>query len=110
MLADKDWQPMCARLTSVAARVVTVPVGSDRTAAAADLAAVCREQLPLTTEVCASLSEALLKTGNDSLVVIAGSLYLVGEALESLDLSPVRSTSERGLNEWGVAPSQTRGG
>ena len=37
-------------------------------------------------------------------VVITGSLYLVGEALELLGLSPA-GEGERGLNEWS-APAQ----
>lgn len=109
MLADKDWRPMCRRLAQLAARVVTVPVGSNRTAAAEDLAAACREQLPETTEVCSSLAEALSKTEHESLVVIAGSLYLVGEALELLGLSPAGSASERGLNEWGGTAKPAQG-
>ena len=109
MLADKDWRPMCTRLAQLAARVVTVPVGSNRTAAAEDLAAACREQLPETTEVCSSLAEALSKTEHESLVVIAGSLYLVGEALELLGLSPAGSASERGLNEWGGTAKPAQG-
>jgi len=109
VLADKDWRPMCARLAALAARVLTVPVGSSRSAAAEDLAAVCREQLPHDTHVGATLSEALANTGKDDLVVVAGSLYLVGEALELLGLSPADSASERALNEWGgaTAPIQS---
>lgn len=110
MLGDKDWRPMCARLASLAGRVLTVNVGSNRTALAEDLAAACREQLPLKSNACASLSEALAKAGADSLVVIAGSLYLVGEALELLGLAPVGSASERGLNEWGGTGGQPQGG
>jgi dihydrofolate synthase/folylpolyglutamate synthase len=108
MLEDKDWRPMCLRLSALASRVLTVPVSSDRSAAAADLAALCREQLPQGTEACASLSEALSKAANDTLVVVAGSLYLVGEALELLGLTPGESGSERGLNEWTKGRSQTR--
>jgi hypothetical protein len=33
-------------------------------------------------------------------VVLAGSLYLVGEALELLHLSTETTSNERGLNEW----------
>lgn len=109
MLADKDWRPMCVRLAALASRVVTVPVGSTRTASAEDLASACRERLPQTTEGCASLSEALTKTEKDPLVVIAGSLYLVGEALELLGLSPAGSASERGLNEWGGTAKPAQG-
>ena len=36
----------------------------------------------------------------DSFVTIAGSLYLIGEAMELLQLSPAKANNERGLNEW----------
>ena len=91
---------MCWRLASLASRVIAVPVGSNRTASAEDLAVVCREELPQATETSNSLSKALSKVGADPLVVITGSLYLVGEALELLGLSPAGTGSERGLNEW----------
>ena len=106
MLADKDWQLMCKQLASLAGRVLTVAVGSDRTASATDLARVCAEQLPEMTETCTSLSEALSKAENDSLVVVAGSLYLAGEALELLGLSPAGNVNERGLNEWNAAKAK----
>jgi dihydrofolate synthase/folylpolyglutamate synthase len=103
MLADKDWRPMCARLAGLAARILTVPVGSERTAKAAELAAVCRETLPLETIECSSLVDAAHQAVNDSFVVITGSLYLVGEALELLGLGPAGEASERRLNDWGTA-------
>ena len=109
MLADKNWQLMCDQLASLAGRVVTVPVGSDRSASATDLAAVCRELLPHATEACQSLSEAFSKTESDRLVVVTGSLYLVGEALELLGLFATGSVSERSLNEWTGAPSRKPG-
>ena len=103
MLADKDWRPMCARLAALASRILTVPVGSERTAPAAELAAVCREGQPVTTLECSALSEALQKAATDSFVVITGSLYLVGEALELLGLSSEAGDGERILNEWSGA-------
>jgi len=39
---------------------------------------------------------------DEPFVVITGSLYLVGEAMELLKLSPATVGSERGLNEWTV--------
>jgi hypothetical protein len=33
-------------------------------------------------------------------VVIAGSLYLVGEAMELLHLARASESDEKGLNEW----------
>jgi dihydrofolate synthase / folylpolyglutamate synthase len=106
MLTDKDWRPMCSRLATLAARILTVPVGSERTAKAAELAAVCREKLPLETTECTSLVDAAQQTVNDSFVVITGSLYLVGEALELLGLGPAGESSERRLNDWGTANAE----
>jgi hypothetical protein len=48
---------------------------------------------------CGSLREALEKAAGDDFVVITGSLYLVGEALELAGLSPANG-GERALNEW----------
>ena len=60
--------------------------------------------------VCDSLKDAFEKNGSrgrspyqaENLIVVTGSLYLVGEALERLGLSPA-TTGERGLNEWSAA-------
>ena len=41
MLADKDWRSMAADLVPLASRVVTAPVGSERTVTAEDLRAAC---------------------------------------------------------------------
>jgi hypothetical protein len=49
------------------------------------------------------LRAALEKTAPEEFVVVTGSLYLVGEALEILGLSPA-GEGERALNEW-TAPS-----
>ena len=67
------------------------------------LAGACRAANP-SAEIlaCANLAEALKKSANEKFVVITGSLYLVGEALELLGLSPA-GESERGLNEWSAA-------
>jgi hypothetical protein len=46
----------------------------------------------------------LPRVAEDSFVAIAGSLYLIGEAMELLRLSPAKATGERGLNEWGTPP------
>jgi len=100
---DKDWPHICETLAPLAARIFTVTVASERTANASDLATACRTANP-SAEIlaCASLNEALKRSAGDAFVVIAGSLYLVGEALELLGLSPA-AESERGLNEWSAA-------
>jgi dihydrofolate synthase/folylpolyglutamate synthase len=112
VLQDKDWQHICETLAPLAARIFTVPVASERTADANQLAVACHAANPAAEiSVCGSLGEALGKTGSrgrsphqEDFIVITGSLYLVGEALELLGLSPA-GPGERGLNEWTAAPS-----
>jgi dihydrofolate synthase / folylpolyglutamate synthase len=100
-LGDKDWRPMCEILAPLAANIFTVPVASGRTAAALALADACRAANPAAEIIpCKSLAEALEKTAADEFVVVTGSLYLVGEALELLGLSPAGGGGERPLNDW----------
>ena len=102
-LADKKWRAICKILAPVAASVLTVPVASDRTAAAADLTAAFRAASPgLEAATAANLEDALNACNDKPFVVITGSLYLVGEALEQLGVSP-GGAGERGLNEWSAA-------
>ena len=104
---DKDWRHICGTLAPLAARIFTVPVASERAANANDLAMACRAANP-SAEIlaCTNLAAALNQSAGDPFVVVTGSLYLVGEALEWLGLSPA-AASERGLNEWsgGVPPA-----
>jgi len=86
----------------MAARIFTVPVASERTADARELAAACRTANPaVEMAACNSLRSALDRAASDRFVVVTGSLYLVGEALELLGLSPATG-NERALNEWSV--------
>lgn len=102
MLSDKDWAGMCERLAPLANRILLVPVESSRTMQTAALATVCQAANPQ-AEVCCfeNLSQALAAVGPDRLVVIAGSLYLIGAALILLDPAFASAADERGLNEWG---------
>jgi dihydrofolate synthase/folylpolyglutamate synthase len=102
-LADKKWSEICTILAPLAAGVITVPVASERTAQPADLAEAFRAASPgLRAAPASSLEEALNTCKDRPFIVITGSLYLVGEALERLGFSPA-GAGERGLNEW-VAP------
>lgn len=102
VLRDKDWTTMCEILAPLARRILLVPVHSGRTALPEELKIVCRQVNPeATVEVCSSLPEALEHAAKDPFIVLAGSLYLVGEAMERLNLSPASPPNERGLNEWG---------
>jgi len=100
ILQDKNWREICEMLSPLAGKIFVVPVASQRTACPNELAEVCRMKNP-TVKVFAeaSLVEALKKSGDQKFVVITGSLYLIGEALEQLGVVPV-DKNERGLNEW----------
>jgi dihydrofolate synthase / folylpolyglutamate synthase len=98
---DKDSTGMCHSLAPLAGRILLTPVHSERTEDPSKLVAACRESNPRAEiEVCASLGEALQKISQAPCVVIAGSLYLVGEAMELLQLSGVSAGNEKELNEW----------
>jgi dihydrofolate synthase / folylpolyglutamate synthase len=100
VLQDKDWRQICETLSPLAERILTVPVASERTAGANELAVACREANPRAgIAACDSLAGALKKINRDDFTVVTGSLYLVGEALELFGLSPAAS-DERALNEW----------
>jgi dihydrofolate synthase / folylpolyglutamate synthase len=101
ILRDKDWPAMCEILAPRAAQVLLVPVHSERTAEPHGLAEACRRANPaVQVREYPSLAAALLDIANAPFITIAGSLYLIGEAMESLQLSPATATGERGLNEW----------
>ena len=89
--ADKDWHSMARQLAAAGNRILTVPVASSRTVAADELAQVCRQALPPATEARSSLADALEKSAAAPFVVITGSLYLVGEALELLRCGPTET-------------------
>jgi dihydrofolate synthase/folylpolyglutamate synthase len=103
ILQDKDLAGMCEILAPLAERIVLVPVHSERTATSHQLAQMCRRANPeAALQESPSLSAALAVTEFDPFVTIAGSLYLVGEAMELLHLSP-KANAERELNEWRLA-------
>jgi dihydrofolate synthase/folylpolyglutamate synthase len=107
VLADKSWPGICRLLSPLAAKIFTVPVASKRTAAATELAHYFRTLDPaLEVVALKSLAAALNACKDEPFVVITGSLYLVGEALELLGLSPAPA-GERGLNEWSL-PTTSR--
>jgi dihydrofolate synthase / folylpolyglutamate synthase len=98
---DKDWRSMCRILAPLADRVWLVPIPSERTLPPAEGAPVWHAaNAGAAVTVCASLAEALQQTVAHPFVVIAGSLYLVGEAMELLHLAAAPPRDEKGLNEW----------
>ena len=106
ILRDKDWPRMCELLAPRASRILLVPVHSERTAEPHGLAEVCHASNPGAPVLeCASLEAALADTEQEPFVAVAGSLYLIGEAMELLHISADRQKSERQLNEWGGTPT-----
>jgi dihydrofolate synthase/folylpolyglutamate synthase len=106
ILQDKDWDAICRILAPLASRLLLAPVPSERTANPDELASACREANPsILIQPCASLAVALSQSASDPFVLITGSLYLVGEAMDLLGLSASKAQNERGLNEW-TAPAQ----
>ena len=111
ILGDKNCRAMCHILAPLAARILLVPVKSERTAAPAELAEICRTENPqAVVVVCVSLCEALEQSAGEPFVVIAGSLYLIGEAMELLHLSPAPERDEKSLNEWTPSPPEHKRG
>jgi dihydrofolate synthase/folylpolyglutamate synthase len=106
ILRDKDWIHMCGILAPLAARILLVPVPSERSATPQELGDACRRINPQAEVLeCATLSQALAAAAQDPFLTLAGSLYLIGEAMELLQLSPAMSPGERGLNEWKMVKS-----
>ena len=104
VLADKDWSVIARTLAPLASRILLVPVNSQRTLPPAELQSVCHAANPsASVEIFASLSNALEQSRNASPLVITGSLYLIGEAMELLHLAAVPVRDERGLNEWSAS-------
>ncbi|MGO8675340.1 MAG: bifunctional folylpolyglutamate synthase/dihydrofolate synthase [Limisphaerales bacterium] len=101
ILRDKDWAAMCRILAPLAGRILLCPVHSERTAEPRVLAEACRRANPqVAVSEFPSLAAALADTAREGFVTVAGSLYLIGEAMELLHLSPAKAGKERGLNEW----------
>ncbi len=92
VLRDKDYQQVCRILAPLAARVLCVSVTNDRSATAEEIAQACR---PAAAEVCRNLAEAFVKAANADVVVITGSLFLVGEATAYLQSSSVPKQERR---------------
>ena len=95
MLTDKDLRGVFAGLLPLAARVIVVPVRSPRSCAAADLHRVVRELAPeFECAIAPELQHALRAALTfDERILVAGSLFLVGEALALLHDEPVAEVS-----------------
>jgi dihydrofolate synthase/folylpolyglutamate synthase len=87
VLRDKNYDQMCQILAPLAGRVLCVPVNSERTSDPDELARWCKAaNPPAPITIARNLAEAyaLARSENAEVIVIAGSLFLVGEALDRL--------------------------
>jgi dihydrofolate synthase / folylpolyglutamate synthase len=91
VLRDKNYGEICRILAPLTDDIVCVPVRSERTSEPRALAEQCRRANPRATVRISTLEEAF-KT--DTLTVITGSLFLVGEAMEKLGLGSPASPRE----------------
>ena len=80
-------------LAKRASRLFFVPVKSKRTLPPEQLLTVA------SGTVCDSLADALDQTKDEAEVIVTGSLFLVGEAMELIGISPAPPKDERILNE-----------
>ena len=102
MVDEKDGSGFCRELAPWPS-LVLAPVRSGRSADPAAFVPVCHEANPeAATFVAASLGQALERCTDEPFVVVTGSFYLVGEAMERLGVSPTHTESERLLNDWGA--------
>lgn len=87
VVRDKDARGICAELAAVAEEFVIVPVRSPRAGPAEELREIAAAFRP--SRACGSLEEAIATTrsGGDLPALIAGSLFLVGEALVLLGIA-----------------------
>ena len=97
ILRDKDREGICRALVPRATQVLTVRVPSERTTSPAELAEICRRTVPgvpvhNANTVAAALEEC---AECDGVVLVAGSLYLVGETLALVQ----RRRLEVGINQ-----------
>ncbi len=95
ILADKDASGVVAALLPIASRVICVPVHSPRALPAGELAVLIRSQSQsLPVSIAENLNGALAEARDGSgRILIAGSLFLAGEALVRLGLA-------EGEHEW----------
>ena len=102
VLRDKQYRQVCEWLAPLAEKIFCVPVNSERRCEPEELAAVCRKVNPgAVVSVCVDVAEGYRRAmATGDVVVITGSLFLVGEAMSRLRLGdgPVASCeTELGL-------------
>jgi len=94
---DKDMANICRLLVPLAKKCIITQANNTRARAAADIARHIRQQgiaveIMETTSVAAAIEKALAYSGPGDTIVVAGSLFVVGEARQILKAGRCRST------------------
>jgi dihydrofolate synthase/folylpolyglutamate synthase len=117
ILEDKNFKLICEILAPLADKILLIPVTSHRTISPDQLLPICLAANPhAEIQICPDLPAALAASADRSFVIITGSLYLIGEALERLEGMDPSGTpgrtgtneSERALNEWSAGKVNSR--
>jgi dihydrofolate synthase / folylpolyglutamate synthase len=96
VLRDKNYDQMCQILAPLAERVLCVPVNSERTSEPDQLARWCNAaHSSAQITVARNLAEAYAEARSEKadVIVITGSLFLVGEALDRLGFAHATKAS-----------------
>ncbi|HUJ10422.1 MAG TPA: folylpolyglutamate synthase/dihydrofolate synthase family protein [Verrucomicrobiae bacterium] len=92
ILRDKNYDQMCQILAPLAEHILNAPVNSERTSDPDQLARWCKAANPSAhVGISRNVAEAYAEASrlNPGVIVIAGSLFLVGEALDRLGFAHV---------------------
>jgi dihydrofolate synthase/folylpolyglutamate synthase len=109
LFKDKAWKEMCEVLVPLAKRIYLVPLANERSADPEAVGSFCAEHWPeASIQIANSAQEALTNALSLGFTVVAGSLHLIGEVMELLDIAP-NLPSERELNEWDAGKKKAAG-
>ncbi len=100
-MKDKDVRAILDLLAPLGRRIVATKIASERAFPANELAKLCRQANPAAlVEEAQSVGEALALVEDAPFVLLTGSLYFVGEALEVLGVLRSEGADEKALNDW----------
>jgi dihydrofolate synthase/folylpolyglutamate synthase len=85
VMRDKGWQTMLRALEDVASEIVLTRPRQPRSAAPADLAAAVSVPVRVSEDPVSAYRELIAASAPDDVVVVAGSLFLVGDLLPIID-------------------------
>ena len=100
-MKDKDVGAIVRLIAPLAHRVIATRLTSERALPVNELAQLCRQANPAAVvSEAGSVAAALALVKNEPFVLLTGSLYFVGEALEALVILTADGADEKALNDW----------